>query len=71
MQAMLSNEATIEKPVGSSARQWLILLVLSLGLAIVIIDGTIVNVALPSIRKDFNPTLRGREHRGGQPCIGR
>ena len=32
-------------------RQWLTLLVLSLGLAIVIIDGTIVNVAIPSIQQ--------------------
>lgn len=42
-------------------RQWLTLLVLSLGLAIVIIDGTIVNVAIPSIRKEFNATLQQLE----------
>jgi MFS family permease len=34
------------------------LLVLGLGLAIVIIDGTIVNVVLPSISRDFNANLR-------------
>lgn len=42
-------------------RQWLTLLVLSLGLAIVIIDGTIVNVAIPSIRAEFNATLQQLE----------
>lgn len=42
-------------------RQWLTLLVLSLGLAIVIIDSTIVNVAIPSIRKEFNATLQQLE----------
>jgi MFS family permease len=42
-------------------RKWLTLLVLALGLAIVIIDGTIVNVAIPSIRKEFNTNLRSLE----------
>jgi EmrB/QacA subfamily drug resistance transporter len=42
-------------------RQWLILLTLALGLAIVIIDSTIVNVAIPSIRKDFGATLQDLE----------
>jgi len=42
-------------------RQWLTLLVLSLGLAIVIIDSTIVNVAIPSIRAEFNATLQQLE----------
>ena len=46
---------------GATRRQWLTLLVLSLGLAIVIIDGTIVNVAIPSIRKEFNATLQQLE----------
>ena len=42
----------------ATPRQWLGLLVLGLGLAIVIIDGTIVNVALPAISRDFNAGLR-------------
>jgi EmrB/QacA subfamily drug resistance transporter len=42
-------------------KQWLILLTLALGLAIVIIDGTIVNVAIPSISKEFNATLQELE----------
>ncbi len=42
----------------ATPRQWLGLLVLGLGLAIVIIDGTIVNVALPAISRDFGAGLR-------------
>ena len=42
-------------------RQWLTLLVLSLGLAIVIIDGTIVNVAIPSIQREFNAAFKNLE----------
>jgi len=42
-------------------RQWLVLFTLALGLAIVIIDGTIVNVAIPSIRKEFGATLQDLE----------
>jgi EmrB/QacA subfamily drug resistance transporter len=42
----------------ATPRQWLALLVLGLGLAIVIIDGTIVNVVLPSISRDFKANLR-------------
>ncbi len=41
--------------------QWLSLLVLSLGLAIVIIDSTIVNVAIPSIQQEFNASLKNLE----------
>jgi MFS family permease len=42
-------------------RQWWSLLVLGLGLAIVIIDGTIVNVAIPSIRKELGASLKDVE----------
>ncbi len=42
-------------------RQWLTLLTLSLGLAIVIIDGTIVNVAIPSIQREFNAAFKDLE----------
>jgi EmrB/QacA subfamily drug resistance transporter len=42
----------------ATRRQWLALIVLGLGLAIVIIDGTIVNVILPSISRDFTATLQ-------------
>ena len=42
-------------------RKWLSLLVLGLGLAIVIIDTTIVNVAIPSIQKEFDASLQQLE----------
>ncbi len=42
----------------ATARQWFALIILGLGLAIVIIDGTIVNVVLPSISRDFGANLR-------------
>jgi EmrB/QacA subfamily drug resistance transporter len=45
-------------PPAARGRQWLALLVLGLGLAIVIIDGTIVNVVLPSISRDFSANLQ-------------
>ena len=45
-------------PLTATARQWLALIILGLGLAIVIIDGTIVNVVLPSISRDFGANLR-------------
>ena len=56
-----SPAATATAPEGATRRQWLTLLVLSLGLAIVIIDGTIVNVAIPSIQKEFNASFKSLE----------
>src|ERR1700682_5322014 len=41
--------------------QWLTLLVLCFALLIVIIDVTIVNVTIPSIRKEFNASLQSIE----------
>jgi EmrB/QacA subfamily drug resistance transporter len=46
-------------PPAATSRQWLALLVLGLGLAIVIIDGTIVNVILPAISSEFAANLAG------------
>ncbi len=57
-EATLPAAPSTDRP---TRRQWLTLLVLSLGLAIVIIDGTIVNVAIPSIRAEFNATLQQLE----------
>jgi EmrB/QacA subfamily drug resistance transporter len=56
-----SPAATATAPEGATRRQWLTLLVLSLGLAIIIIDGTIVNVAIPSIQKEFNASFKSLE----------
>ena len=50
-----------ENPGGATRRQWLSLLVLSLGLAIVVIDTTIVNVAIPSIQQEFSASLKNLE----------
>ena len=44
-------------PPPATSRQWLALLILGLGLAIVIIDGTIVNVILPAISSEFTANL--------------
>ena len=53
--------AMANAPEGATRRQWLTLLVLSLGLAIVIIDSTIVNVAIPSIQKEFDASFKSLE----------
>lgn len=45
------------KPKLMDRQQFLTLAILSLGLAIVIIDTTIVNVTIPSIRKEFGASL--------------
>ncbi len=50
-----------QHPEGVERRQWLTLAVLSLVLAIVIIDATIVNTAIPSIRREFAASLRDVE----------
>ncbi len=50
-----------QHPEGVERRQWLTLAVLSLALAIVIIDATIVNTAIPSIRREFAASLRDVE----------
>jgi EmrB/QacA subfamily drug resistance transporter len=42
-------------------RRWYALLMLSLALTLVIMDGTIVNVAIPSITADFNAAFRDVE----------
>jgi EmrB/QacA subfamily drug resistance transporter len=42
-------------------RRWYALLILSLSLTLVIMDATIVNVAIPSITQDFDSTFRDAE----------
>ena len=42
-------------------RRWIALLILSLSLTLVIMDGTIVNVAIPSITRDFGASFRDVE----------
>jgi EmrB/QacA subfamily drug resistance transporter len=55
------NWQAAEAEVRPGRREWGTLLVLSLGLLIIIIDVTIVTVALPSIRAEFNASLRDLE----------
>ena len=55
------REGDPEEGAGITRRQWLTLLVLSLGLAIVIIDSTIVNVAIPSIQREFGASFKQLE----------
>ena len=52
---------TVE-PVGTQGRgRWLGLAVLSLGVSIIIVDATVVNVALPTIIRDLQLGLSGAE----------
>jgi EmrB/QacA subfamily drug resistance transporter len=58
----MTTEAVLKsKPIPQEAhqdrRRWYALLILSLSLMLVIIDGTVVNVAIPTIREDFNASL--------------
>ncbi len=56
--------STETSPAASSTlgrRQFIILLVLSLALAIIVIDATIVNIALPSIQHDFQVSVKDLE----------
>ena len=56
--------STGTSPAASSTlgrRQFIILLVLSLALAVIVIDATIVNIALPSIQRDFRVSVKDLE----------
>lgn len=57
MKKMIINKIGQEK--AASAKKWIGLLVLSLALAIIIIDTTLLNVSLGSIIKDLNTDLQG------------
>ena len=54
MSTRLSSLPAESKP---TTRQWLSLIILSLSLAIIILDASVVNVTLPAIRKQFGATL--------------
>lgn len=52
----MSNEANVQSPA-DPRRRWVVLAVLCIGMLMVVLDGTVVNVALPSIQRDlgFSP----------------
>ena len=52
---MQTNLLTIGAP-SSDRRRWLALVVVCFGQLMVVLDGTIVNVALPSIQRDLHFT---------------
>jgi len=56
MSATLSDEVTTPPSVAADPRRWLTLAVLCLSLLVVGIDGTIVNVALPSLVRELGAT---------------
>jgi EmrB/QacA subfamily drug resistance transporter len=51
----------VEEGSEHHARRWIALLILSLSLMLVIMDGTIVNVAIPSITQEFGSSFRDAE----------
>lgn len=48
-------------PIQKSRRRWLVLAVLCVGLFMLLLDGTIVNIAIPSILKAFTASFSGVE----------
>src|SRR5438046_10696863 len=50
---MLAKERTLQPMTMDSRTRWLALVVLCLGSLMIVLDSTIVNVALPSIRADL------------------
>ncbi len=47
------NEREVTKPVQSDRSRWIALVVLCVGMLMIVLDQTIVNVALPSIKDDL------------------
>jgi EmrB/QacA subfamily drug resistance transporter len=53
------SDTTSAVPVESDRKRWLALIVLCTGFLMIILDQTIVNVALPSIKRDLNFSTSG------------
>ena len=51
--AIATGQGSAAKPVRSERERWIALVVLCVGMLMIILDGTIVNVALPSIQGDL------------------
>jgi hypothetical protein len=54
---MSTRSSSLPAESKPTTRQWLSLVILSLSLAIIIQDASVVNVTLPAIRKQFGATL--------------
>ncbi len=72
----MSSPIAIEAGTGGDRRRWLAMPFIALGVAMIIIDDTIVNVAVPSIIRDLHTTAAtaewaGRHVRSPAPVYGR
>ncbi len=56
-----TDHMLVQEGTAHHRRRWYALLILSLSLTLVIMDATIVNVAIPSMVKDFDATFRDAE----------
>jgi EmrB/QacA subfamily drug resistance transporter len=56
MTALLSQSKTHQQPAASERRRWIALAILCLGQLMMVLDATIVNVALPSIQRELHFT---------------
>ena len=54
---MLTTEPVPPAPTGSDPRRWIALVVLSSALFIIVLDNTILNVAVPTIVRDFHTSV--------------
>ncbi|HLY27999.1 MAG TPA: MFS transporter [Aggregatilineales bacterium] len=61
MASIVRNNATLTSEERHYQRRWIALLLLSLGLTLIIVDSTVVNIAFPSIRKTFNAAFTDAE----------
>ena len=55
-QRLVSPPADADAATGASPRRWLVLGVLCLSVFVIVIDGTIVNVALPTMVRELGAT---------------
>ena len=52
------GRAMVQERGDSSRRRWIALVVLCIGQLMIVLDATVVNVALPSIQRDLHFTPR-------------
>ncbi|MCI9888842.1 MFS transporter [Micrococcales bacterium 31B] len=59
--ALQTPDATIKPPVNSPNQRWLALVVIGLAQLMIVLDGTIVNIALPSAQTDLGFSTDNRQ----------